>query len=318
MAINTQIHQQLEHTLDNYRVNSNIEHYKGKVRNNFIIDDKIIMVTSDRVSAFDHVLGTIPYKGQILTDIASFWFDKTKDIVPNHFISQVDPQVLLVKKAKTLPVEVIVRGYITGSLWREYSSGINGQYGFLLPQNLKQNQKFDKPILTPSTKAEYGLHDEPISREKIINELVEESIYSKAEEYAMELFKTGQKWAAENGLILVDTKYEFGIVNDELIVIDEIHTPDSSRYWIENEYLERYNIEKKQKMLDKENIRQWLIDRGFSGSGEPPKLSDEIRVSLAENYFDLYKKLTGNDFNPSSGDVLSRIKNNLEKYNIFE
>ncbi len=282
------------------------------------MDDKIIMVTSDRVSAFDHVLGTIPFKGQILTDIASFWFDKTKHLVPNHFISQIDPQVLLVKKAKTLPVEVIVRGYITGSLWREYSSGINGQYGFLLPENLKENQKFDEPILTPSTKAEYGMHDEPISRQKIVDDLVEESIYSKAEEYAMKLFKMGQEWAAENGLILVDTKYEFGIVDNELIVIDEIHTPDSSRYWIEKEYLERYNNNNKQKMLDKENIRQWLIDRGFSGEGTAPKLSDEIRISLAENYFDLYKKLTGKEFNPSTGDVLNRIKNNLKTYNIFE
>ena len=276
------------------------------------------MVTSDRVSAFDHVLGTIPFKGQILTDIASFWFDKTKHIVPNHFITQIDPQVLLVKKAKTLPVEVIVRGYITGSLWREYSSGINGQYGFLLPENLKENQKFDEPILTPSTKAEYGMHDEPISRDKIINELVEESIYSQAEEYAMKLFKIGQEWAAENGLILVDTKYEFGIVNNKLIVIDEIHTPDSSRYWIENEYLERYKNNEKQKMLDKENIRQWLINRGFTGEGTPPELSDEIRISLAENYFDLYKKLTGQEFNPYTGDVLNRIKNNLKTYNIFE
>ena len=282
------------------------------------MDDKIIMVTSDRVSAFDHVLGTIPFKGQILTDIASFWFDKTKHLVPNHFISQIDPQVLLVKKAKTLPVEVIVRGYIIGSLWREYSSGINGQYGFLLPENLKENQKFDEPILTPSTKAEYGMHDEPISRQKIVDDLVEESIYSKAEEYAMKLFKMGQEWAAENGLILVDTKYEFGIVDNELIVIDEIHTPDSSRYWIEKEYLERYNNNNKQKMLDKENIRQWLIDRGFSGEGTAPKLSNEIRISLAENYFDLYKKLTGKEFNPSTGDVLNRIKNNLKTYNIFE
>ena len=230
------------------------------------------MVTSDRVSAFDHVLGTIPFKGQILTDIASFWFDKTKDVVPNHFISQIDPQVLLVKKAKMLPVEVIVRGYITGSLWREYSSGINGQYGFLIPDNLVENQKFDKPILTPSTKADYGLHDEPISREKIVNGLVEESIYSQAEEYALQLFKIGQEWASENGLILVDTKYEFGMVDGKLIVVDEIHTPDSSRYWIENEYEDRFRNGKKQKMLDKENIRQWLIDRGFSGDGNPPEL----------------------------------------------
>tara|TARA_B000000609_G_C24170192_1_gene349751 strand:+ start:1112 stop:1978 length:867 start_codon:yes stop_codon:yes gene_type:complete len=288
------------------------------VRNNFIFDDEIVMITSDRVSAFDHVLGTIPFKGQILTDIASFWFNKTKDIVPNHLISQVDPQVLLVKKAKTLPVEVIVRGYITGSLWREYSNGINGQYGFMLPENLRENQKFEKAILTPSTKADYGLHDEPISRDKIINDLVQESIYSKAEEYALKLFKMGQDWADENGLILVDTKYEFGIVDDELIVIDEIHTPDSSRYWIKDEYQSRYENNQKQKMLDKENIRHWLMERGFSGEGTPPPLSDEIRISLAESYFDLYQKLTGKEFNPNVGDVLSRLKNNLKDYKIFK
>ena len=212
------INEQLKHTLDAFKCNVFGKHYGGKVRDNFFNNDEIIMVTTDRVSAFDHILGTIPYKGQILTEIASFWFEKTQDIVPNHFISQPDPQVLRVKKAKTLPVEVIVRGYITGSLWREYSNGINGQYGFMLPENLKMNQKFSVPILTPSTKAEYGLHDEPISREEIVKNLVEDSIYSKAEEYALKLFKLGQEWAGKNGLILVDTKYEFGLVDGELIV----------------------------------------------------------------------------------------------------
>ena len=224
------IKQQLNNTLNDVKLDVPGEYYKGKVRDNYHIDNKIVMVTSDRVSAFDHVLGTIPFKGQILNEIALFWFDKTKDIVPNHIISSPDPQVLMAKKAKTLPVEVIVRQYITGSLWREYSSGINGQYGFMIPDNLKENQKFDSPILTPSTKAEYGLHDEPISKQEIIDQgLVEISIYEKAEEYALKLFSEGQKWANERGLILVDTKYEFGMYEDELIVIDEIHTPDSSR-----------------------------------------------------------------------------------------
>ncbi len=305
------IKQQLDCTLNSY-TNKNLgDHYRGKVRDNFYHDDEIIMITTDRVSAFDHVLGTIPFKGQILTDIAAFWFEKTQDIVPNHFISQPDPQVLHVKKANTLPVEVIVRGYITGSLWREYSSGINGQYGFMLPDYLKMNQKFDTAILTPSTKAEYGLHDEPISREKIVEELVEESIYAKAEDYALQLFSMGQNWAAENGLILVDTKYEFGLVDGELIVIDEIHTPDSSRFWIAEEYEERYRQGMSQKMLDKENIRQWLIDRGFSGAGTPPELTEEIRVLLAEKYFELFEQLTGNSFDPVAGDVSTRINKNL-------
>jgi len=308
------IKKQLDLTLEKFEYNSLGKHYKGKVRDNFYDDDKIIMITSDRVSAFDHVLGTIPFKGQILTEIANFWFEKTKHIAPNHIIDSPDPQVLIAKKANTLPVEVIVRNYITGSLWREYSSGINGQYGFMLPEGLKKDQKFDDIILTPSTKAEYGLHDEPISRDEIIKDLVEESIYKKAEEYALELFNEGKKWADEQGLILVDTKYEFGIVDGELIVIDEIHTPDSSRFWVKAEYEERFELGKPQKMLDKENIRQWLIEQGFSGEGTPPKLSDEIRISLAEHYMELYNVLLGKEFIPEMGDVEKRVIHNLKNY----
>ena len=311
------IKEQLPYTLDVFEGGDLGEHYKGKVRENFYVDDEIIMVTTDRVSAFDHVLGTIPFKGQILTEIANFWFEKTKHIAPNHIISSPDPQVLVARKAKTLPVEVIVRGYITGSLWREYEQGINGQYGFLLPEGLKKDKKFNTPILTPSTKAEYGLHDEPIARKDIISGLVDEKIYAQAEVYALKLFAAGQEWASKQGLILVDTKYEFGMVDDELIVIDEIHTPDSSRYWIASEYEKRFNERKNQNMLDKENIRQWLIERGFSGEGSPPVLTDEIRVTLAERYIELYTQLTGNEFHPLLGDVKSRIERNLEKAGIY-
>ncbi len=311
------IKNQLDNTLEKLELNITSDFYRGKVRENYYKEDQIIMVTSDRVSAFDHVLGTIPFKGQILNEIACFWFEKTKDIVPNHFISSPDEQVLVTKKAKTLPVEVIVRQYITGSLWREYSSGINGQYGFMLPDNLIENQKFDIPILTPSTKAEYGEHDEPISREKIVNSLVEENIYAKAEKYALELFKVGQEWANSRGLILVDTKYEFGMYNGELIVIDEIHTPDSSRYWVKDEYDSRFNNRESQKMLDKENIRQWLIDRGFKGEGNPPELTSDIRILLAEKYIELYKTLLGKEFVPSVGNVAERISKNLSKNGII-
>ena len=311
------IAKQLTNTIETVDLDISSDHYKGKVRENYYKDKEIVMVTSDRVSAFDHVLGTIPFKGQILNEIACFWFDKTKDIVPNHFISSPDPQVLVTKKAKTLPVEVIVRQYITGSLWREYKQGINGQYGFMLPDDLVQNQKFDSPILTPSTKAEYGLHDEPISRDEIVNKLVDEEIYSKAEEYALKLFKLGQEWASKMGLILVDTKYEFGIYEDELIVIDEIHTPDSSRYWVKDQYEERFKNSEPQKMLDKENIRQWLIDKGFQGEGTPPKLTDDIRSLLADKYIELYKALLGKDFVPEIGNVRDRIKNNLSKHKII-
>jgi phosphoribosylaminoimidazole-succinocarboxamide synthase len=311
------IKEQLSNTLETFEVDNLGDRYKGKVRENYHAGNEIIMVTTDRISAFDHVLGSIPFKGQILTEIANFWFDKTKNIVPNHIISSPDPQVLIAKKAETLPVEVIVRGYITGSLWREYEQGINGQYGFMLPKGLKKNQKFVEPILTPSTKAEYGKHDEPISRSEIINGLVEESVYSLAESYALKLFAAGQEWAAKQGLILVDTKYEFGMVDGELIVIDEIHTPDSSRYWVSSEYEKRYLDELDQKMLDKENIRQWLIERGFSGEGTPPALTDEIRMTLAERYIELYSLLTGNDFKPEVGDVKKRIDRNLEKAGMY-
>jgi len=311
------IKEQLPYTLDEFDAEDLGQRYKGKVRENFHLVNEIIMVTTDRVSAFDHVLGTIPFKGQILTEIANFWFEKTRHIAPNHIISSPDPQVLVAKKAETLPVEVIVRGYITGSLWREYEQGINGQYGFMLPEGLKKDQLFDKPILTPSTKAQYGLHDEPITRKDIVSGLVEEDIYVKAEAYALNLFIAGQAWASKQGLILVDTKYEFGMVDGELIVIDEIHTPDSSRYWIASEYEERFNMGENQKMLDKENIRQWLIDRGFSGEGTPPILTDEIRVTLAERYIELYNQLTGQEFNPIAGDVKTRIETNLEKAGIY-
>ena len=311
------IKEQLPYTLDNFDVSNLGEHYKGKVRENFHLDDEIIMVTTDRISAFDHVLGTIPFKGQILSEIANFWFEKTRNIAPNHILSSPDPQVLIAQKAETLPVEVIIRGYITGSLWREYSQGINGQYGFMLPEGLKMNQKFMEPILTPSTKAEYGLHDEPIARDTIIDKLVEESVYAQAEEYAIQLFTAGQKWASEQGLILVDTKYEFGMVGDQLILIDEIHTPDSSRYWLADEYETRYSAGEKQNMLDKENIRQWLIENGFSGEGTPPKLTEEIRIFLAEQYIELFKILTGKSFEPMVGDVRERIQNNLEDAGVY-
>ena len=314
-----EIEQQLDYTLEKYDGSKiNGEHYKGKVRDNYFIDDdKILMITSDRVSAFDHVLGTIPFKGQILTEIANFWFEKTKSIAPNHIINCPDPQVLMAKKAKTLPVEVIVRGYITGSLWREYSSGINGQYGFMLDDGLKKDQKFDKPILTPSTKAEYGLHDEPISRKEIVENLVDEEIYSKAEEYAMKLFESGQEWADKRGLIFVDTKYEFGVYKGELILIDEIHTPDSSRFWIKDGYQEKFEKGESQKMLDKENIREWLIEKGFQGEGTPPKLTDEIRILLSKKYIELYKILIGREFVPSIGDVENRINESLKKEGII-
>ena len=260
------INDQLKHTLKKFDLELGESHYSGKVRENYYLDDKIVMVTTDRVSAFDHILGTIPFKGEVLTQIAKFWFDKTKHIAPNHYIDDPDPQVLLTLKAKPLPIEIIIRGYITGSLWRDYSNGINDQYGFKIPDNMKKDQKFDTPIITPTTKAEYGEHDEAISKEEIVSGLVDKNIYEKAEEYAMKLFLEGQKWANERGLILVDTKYEFGKdKNGVITLIDEIHTPDSSRYFYIEGYEDKVLNGESPKQLSKEFVRQWLIENGFQG-----------------------------------------------------
>ena len=311
------IKKQLDYTLNKSTLENLGRHYKGKVRDNYYANNQILMVTSDRVSAFDCVLGTIPFKGQILYEIAQFWFDKTSDIVPNHFIKSVDPQVLLVQEAKPLPVEVIVRRYITGSLWRDYQADKHHVYDLPFRDDLKENERFSNPILTPSTKEDYGKHDQPISRTGIINQgLVSQDIYEQAEDYALKLFQRGEEWAHKQGLILVDTKYEFGMVDGKLIVIDEIHTPDSSRYWIKDEYENRFKNGQKQLMLDKENIRQWLIEKGFSGEGTPPKLDDEIRTLLSEKYIELYNILTNQKFNPEVGDVSTRISKNLGSLSI--
>ena len=311
------IKKQLDYTLNKSTLENLGRHYKGKVRDNYYANNQILMVTSDRVSAFDCVLGTIPFKGQILSEIAQFWFDKTSDIVPNHFIKSVDPQVLLVQEAKPLPVEVIVRRYITGSLSRDYQADKHHVYDLPFRDDLKENERFSNPILTPSTKEDYGKHDQPISRTGIINQgLVSQDIYEQAEDYALKLFQRGEEWAHKQGLILVDTKYEFGMVDGKLIVIDEIHTPDSSRYWIKDEYEDRFKNGQKQLMLDKENIRQWLIEKGFSGEGTPPKLDDDIRTLLSEKYIELYNILTNQKFNPEVGDVSTRISKNLGSLSI--
>lgn len=307
------IKDQLNNTLDKFTYDGLNNPYKGKVRDVYDLGENLLMITSDRVSAFDRVLTTIPYKGEILNRIANFWFDKTSDAVPNHVKDIPDPQVLIARKTKPLPVEVIVRGYITGSLWRDYQAGKHTRYGLPFPQDLKQDQKFDSPILTPTTKAEYGFHDEAISKNEIVNGIVDPDVYAKAEEYAMILFSEGQKWAKEKGLILVDTKYEFGLIDDELIVMDEIHTPDSSRYWIADEYEERFEKGVSQKMLDKENIRKWLLERGFSGDGEPPEITDDIRIELSEKYIQLHNQLTGLSFEPEIESVSDRIRSNLNK-----
>ena len=289
---------QLPHTLRQLDLPNLGELYRGKVRDNYSRGDQIVMVTTDRISAFDHVLGTIPFKGEVLSRLTAFWFDKVKDIAPIHLVSAPDPSVMVVKRAKALPVEVIIRGYITGSLWRDYQSGAAEAYGIDWPKDLKKDQKFAQPIITPSTKAEYGKHDLPISEKAIVEQgLVPAAVWQEATTIARKLFARGQEWAASRGLILVDTKYEMGIADGKLVVIDEIHTPDSSRYWVADGYQRRFDAGQEQEMLDKENVRQWLIkEHGFSGHGTPPALTDEVRVMLARKYIDVFERLTGQVF----------------------
>src|SRR5512147_2620237 len=300
---------QLGHTLRELDLPELGQLYRGKVRDNYSRGDRIVMITTDRISAFDHVLGTIPFKGEVLSRLTLFWFDKVKDVAPTHLIEAPDPSVMVVKRAKALPVEIIIRGYITGSLWRDYEAGKAGAYGIAWPKGLRKDQRFDRPVITPSTKAEYGKHDEPISEKEILErKIVPPEVWREATSIAQRLFQRGQEWARSRGLILVDTKYEMGIADGKLVVIDEIHTPDSSRYWVAQGYDDRFAKGVDQEMLDKENIRQWLIkEHGFSGHGKPPPLTDEVRVMLARKYIEAYERLTGETFTSGVGSVEARI-----------
>jgi len=276
------------------------EHYRGKVRDLFIGEKEIIMVTTDRLSAFDVVLTSVPCKGAILNGITLAAFEATSDICKNHVIDSPHPNVMRVHRAEPISAEIIVRRYITGSLWRDYEAGKAGVYELNFPTDLKRDQRFNDSIITPSTKAAVGEHDLPISRANLVAEgHVEKALLDEACEKALALFKRGEEIAAKRGLILVDTKYEFGMIDGELAVIDEIHTADSSRYWVAQEYEARFKAGESQLMLDKENIRQWLIGQGYQGEGEPPVIPGDIRVDLAEKYVDLYQRLLGKPFVPS-------------------
>ncbi len=289
------------------------DHRKGKVRDLFLGDKEILMVTTDRLSAFDVVLTSIPCKGAILNAIAVESFRRTEDIIENHLIDVPHPNVMRVRRAEPLPIEVIIRRYVTGSLWRDVEAGTAGVYEIDLPADIKKDQRLDELIITPSTKAEVGIHDEPISRRAIVEEgLVTKDLLDETCEIALQLFKRGEELAAESGLILVDTKYEFGVIDGKLVVIDEIHTADSSRYWVADEYQERFDAGQPQRMLDKENIRQWLIGEGYMGDGEPPEIPTDVRLDLAEKYAALHKKLLGAEFEVPSGDVQKTLYDTLD------
>lgn len=293
--------------------------YTGKVRDVYNIDNKyLVMIVSDRISAFDVVLPKgIPYKGQVLNQIAGKFLDATADIVPNWKIGMPDPMVTVGHICEPFKVEMVIRGYLTGHAWREYKSGKRQLCGVPMPDGMKENQRFDQPLITPTTKADQG-HDLDISREEIISQgLVSEEDYILLEKYTRELFKRGTEMADKMGLILVDTKYEFGKKDGKIYLIDEIHTPDSSRYFYKEGYLERLEKGEEQKQLSKEFVRQWLIANGFQGKeGQSvPKMSEEFVASVSERYIELFEQITGEKFQKADAhNVSARIEKNVTEF----
>ena len=295
-----------------------VDFYRGKVRDVYLFEDRLVMVASDRISAFDVVLPRpIPFKGQVLNQIASKFLEMTSDIVPNWVEASPDPNVSVGLKCDTYPVEMVIRGYLAGHAWREYRDGKRTLCGVPLPEGLKENDKLPAPIITPTTKAHEG-HDEDISREEILAQgLVSEAEYTQLEKYTHALFERGTEIAAKQELILVDTKYEFGSFNGEIYLIDEVHTPDSSRYFYQDGYAERQARGEKQKQLSKEFVRQWLIENGFQGKDgqQVPEMTDPVVNSISERYIELFEKVTGDSFQkPSDADPLQRIETNINRY----
>jgi len=294
--------------------------YHGKVRDVYNVnDDLMVMIVSDRISAFDVVLPEgIPYKGQVLNQLAAKFLKETEDIVPNWVISTPDPNVTIGHNCEPYKVEMVIRGYLTGHAWRTYKSGERMLCGVQMPDGMKEHQKFAEPILTPSTKADFGEHDEDISREEILSRgIVAEDEYVKLEKYTRAIFQRGTEIAAEQGLILVDTKYEFGKKEGKIYLIDEIHTPDSSRYFYSEGYQERQDNDEQQKQLSKEFVREWLMAGGFHGKEgqQVPEMTAEFVSSVTDRYIELFEKVSGETFNKNtSGDVMGRIDKNVSAF----
>lgn len=290
------------------------EKQSGKVRDIYREGDRRVLITTDRVSAFDRVLGAIPFKGQVLNQLSAWWFEQVSDVVANHIIAMPDPNVIIAHEAEALPVEVIVRGYITGvtstSLWTLYANGDRTPYGIPLPDGLQKNDALPTPIITPTTKATGGAHDERLTRDEILEQgLVAPELWAQVEHAALTTFARGQEVAQRAGLILVDTKYEFGLVDGKLVLIDEVHTPDSSRYWTAESYAAGSPAN-----FDKEILREWFVARGYRGEGVAPALTPEFTAEVAERYIGAYERLTGQTFVPGEQPAADRIARNMEAY----
>ncbi len=290
---------------------------EGKVRDSYIRENERTIVVSDRVSCFDVVVGTLPFKGQVLNQLAAFWFERSKELAPNHVLSVPDPQVSIVRELAPMQVEFVMRGYLTGSsptsIWTAYEEGAREYCGHALPDGMSAHEPLPEPLLTPTTKAPKGEHDELTSREEIIaNGTLTEEVYDKAAKLAHALFADGQAWAASRGLILVDTKYEIALQPDgSLVVVDEIHTPDSSRYWYRDRYERALSEGRAPEALDKEYVRRWLGEQGYRGDGTPPELPIDVRCEASRRYIEAFEQITGRDFEPNTEEPNARIARNL-------
>ncbi|MBI5486778.1 MAG: phosphoribosylaminoimidazolesuccinocarboxamide synthase [Deltaproteobacteria bacterium] len=293
---------------------------RGKVRDSYVGRERRVIVTTDRLSAFDRVLTTLPFKGQVLNRCAAFWFDKTRDVVPNHVLSVPDPSAMVVTECALIPVEMVVRSYMTGttttSIWYRYEKGDRLYCGHKLPDGLRKHQRLERPLITPTTKAEGGAHDALASREELIAMgACDATTFDAMAEHALTLFRIGQEHCARNGLLLVDTKYEFGRAKDgTIVVIDEVHTPDSSRFWVADTYEKRLAEGGDPDALDKEYVRRWYAARNFRGDGEPPALPDEVRVEAARRYLEAFERITGTAFVPDREDPAVRLERNLKPF----
>lgn len=291
--------------------------YSGKVRENFTADRTRTIIVTDRISAFDVVLGTIPFKGQVLSGLARAWFEATADIAPNHMIDAPDPQAIRAIECTPVPVEMVVRGYLTGvsqtSIWRAYDRGEREFCGHRLAEGMRKHQELPTPLVTPSTKAPKGEHDLSVSREWLLERgVIDAALFDHLASLALALYERGRALARERGLLLVDTKYEFGVDADGVVrLIDEIHTPDSSRYWYVDGYAEAMARGEDPRSLDKEYVRRWLVAQGFSGDGPPPALPDEVRVEAARRYIEAYERVTGAAFEPDVEAPVPRLRRNL-------
>ena len=314
------LRRQLGHTLDKTSFEGLGQRYEGKVRDNYSAGDRRFIVVTDRISAFDRILGTIPFKGQVLNRLAAWWFEKTKDVAPNHLVGMPDPNVIECVECAPLPVELVVRAYITGStstsMWTHYHAGERIFCGHVLPDGLKKNQRLERPLLTPATKAPKGEHDISASREELLAKgEISAADFDRAAEIVTKLFAVGQTICAARGLVLVDTKYELGKnKKGDIVVIDEIHTPDSSRFWMADSYAERFAQGADPEPLDKEFVRRYYTALGYRGDGESPPLPPEVRVGAAKRYIEAFERITGETFEPdTAADPLERIARNLAK-----